>query len=91
MTVFVEFTKSFDKRAWQLCKKNPQLKTVLIKQFSVFRNNPYYPSLRLHKLRGDRSEQFAIWIMGDLRALSIKSKTQKNTYIFFDLVSHDEY
>ena len=30
-------------------------------------------------------------IKEDLRALSIKSRTHKDTYVFFDLVTHDEY
>ena len=91
MGMNIEFTISFKKKTQQLARKNPQLKTTLKKQFNQFKINPLHPSLRLHKLRGTRSEQYAIWIKGDLRALSIKSKNQKDTYIFFDLVSHYEY
>jgi mRNA-degrading endonuclease YafQ of YafQ-DinJ toxin-antitoxin module len=91
MNITVEFTDSFKKKTQLLGKKNTQLKTALKKQFNLFKHDPYYPSLRLHKLKGKRSEQFAIWITPDIRALSIKSTTQKDTYIFFDLVTHDEY
>lgn len=87
----IEFTDSFKKKTQQLGRKNPQFKTVLKKQLSLFKLNPFHPSLRLHKLKGSRSEQYAMWIKGDLRALSIKSRTHKDTYIFFDLVTHDEY
>jgi len=87
----IEFTDSFKKRIKKLSQKNPDLKAALIKQLELFKDNPLHPSLHLHRLKGTRSEQLAIWIKGDLRALSIKSKTVKDTYIFFDLITHDEY
>ena len=87
----VEFTDEFKKKTQQLIRKNPQLKSSFKKQFILFKINPFHPSLRLHKLKGSRSEQYVIWIKGDLRALSIKPKTDTETYIFFDLVTHGEY
>lgn len=81
-------TQSFQKKAQKLCKKDPQLRQALIKQFSLFQKDHIYPSLRLHKLKGKRSEQYSIWIIGDLRALGIKSE---DGYVFFDLVNHDQY
>jgi len=79
----IEFTDAFKKKVQQVNRKTPQLKSSLKKQFNLFRSNPHHPSLRLHKLKGTRSEQYAIWIKGDLRALSIKSTTNSDTYIFF--------
>lgn len=87
----IELTDSFKKKIKKLTQKDPGLKTALIKQLQLFKNNPHHPSLRLHKLKGTRSEQVAIWIKGDLRALGIKSRTIKDTYVFFDLITHDEY
>lgn len=87
----IEFTDEFKKKTQQVVRKNPPLKHFLKKQLTLFKTNPFHPSLRLHKLKGSRSEQYAIWIKGDLRALSIKSKTHNDTYIFFDLVTHDRY
>lgn len=87
----IEFTNSFKKKAQKLIKKDSGLIPILKKQFNLFRFNPRHPSLHLHKLEGKRSEQYATRIKEDLRALSIKSKHKKNTYIFFDLVTHREY
>ncbi|MBU0578772.1 plasmid stabilization protein [Patescibacteria group bacterium] len=81
-------TDSFLKQAKKFCKKDPQFKSSLAKQFAIFQENHQHPSLKLHKLKGKRSEQYAIWIKGDLRALSIKNDEM---YIFFDLVTHDQY
>jgi mRNA-degrading endonuclease YafQ of YafQ-DinJ toxin-antitoxin module len=81
-------TDAFQKKAKKLCKKDPKLREELAKQFSLFQQNHRHPSLKLHKLKGKRSEQYAIWVVGDLRALSIK---QGEEYVFFDLVKHDQY
>jgi mRNA-degrading endonuclease YafQ of YafQ-DinJ toxin-antitoxin module len=83
-----ELTDSFKKKSQKLDLKNPRLRSALIKQFHLFSQNPRHPSLKLHKLQGERSTQFAIWIISDLRALAIKSGEK---YIFFDLITHDEY
>lgn len=82
------FTASFKKKAQKLTQSNFELRQRLKKQFNLFQQNPYHLGLRLHKLKGKRSEQYAIWILGDLRALAIKDG---ETYTFFDLVTHDEY
>jgi mRNA-degrading endonuclease YafQ of YafQ-DinJ toxin-antitoxin module len=87
----IEFTDSFKRKAQKLSKRDPSLVLALKKQFNLFISNPYHPSIRLHKLQGKRSEQYAIYIKEDLRALSIKSRQMNSTYIFFDLVSHNEY
>ncbi len=82
------FTDEFEKRVAKLVRKNPQLRESLKKQFAMFANNPSHLGLKLHKLKGKRSEQYAIWIAGDLRAIAVK---HRGSYIFFDLVTHDEY
>lgn len=76
-------TQGFQKKAQKLCKKDVQLRHALAKQFLLFQENHQHPSLRLHKLKGKRSEQHAIWIIGDLRALGIKNNEE---YVFFDLL-----
>ena len=84
----LEFTGSFRKKAKKLCHKDRQLRVALIKQFSIFQENFNHPSLKLHKLQGKRSQQYAIWIHGNVRALGIKNKDE---FIFFDLARHDQY
>lgn len=81
-------TNSFQKKARKLCKKDLKFKLELAKQFTIFQKNHRHPSLQLHKLKGKRSKQYAIWIKDDVRALSIKDG---DVYIFFDLVIHNQY
>jgi len=84
----IYFSKIYKKKLGKLIKKNPGLKKDLIKQLSLFAKNSKHPSLKLHKLKGQRSVQFSIWIKGDLRALYIKDKQD---IIFVDILNHDEY
>ncbi len=84
----LHFTSGFIKKLTKLTRKNIQLKKRFKKQLTIFQQNPRHLGLRLHKLQGTRSEQYAIWIEDDLRALVIKDG---DAYIFFDLVTHDEY
>ena len=81
-------TTAFQKRAKKLCQKDPLLRVALMKQFALFQTNDRHPSLRLHKLKGKRSTQCAIWIKDDLRAIAIRSGDH---YIFYDLITHDDY
>ena len=84
-----KLTASFKRKSKKLIKKDPGLRKIFAKQFRLFNSNPEHPSLKLHKLKGKRSEQYAMWLKGDLRAISIRNK--KRVYLFFDLISHDEY
>ena len=84
----VYFTPKFIRRSKSLTKKNKHLKGILEKQITLFKLNSTHPSLKLHRLKGKRSKQLAVWVKGDLRALCVK---EKNDYVFFDLVSHNEY
>ena len=84
----VAFTDGFKKQISKLCHNNPLLRKRLAKQFQIFSIGEYDPSIKLHKLKGKRSTQYAIWIEGNLRAIAIKDG---DTYIFFELATHDKY
>lgn len=84
----ISFTEVFKKKVVKLKCKNHLLDKAFRKQFRKFKENPYHAGLRLHRLKGERSSQYAIRIEGDLRALAIK---EGDTFIFFDLIKHDQY
>lgn len=83
-----QLTESFQKKAQKMIRKNPLLRKHFQKQFSLFQQNPPHPSLKFHKLQGKRSTQYAMWVVGDLRAICRK---EKDIFVFFELVTHDEY
>ena len=83
-----ELTATFKKKAKKLFRKDPQLRKHFIKQFKIFEKNHQHPSLKLHKLKGKRSNEYAIWIKGNVRAVAI---SENRVYIFFTIITHDEY
>ncbi|MEK7513306.1 MAG: type II toxin-antitoxin system YafQ family toxin [Patescibacteria group bacterium] len=82
------FTAHFRRAYKQHCKKNPQLKTKIERQINFFRKNILHPSLRVHKLKGKRSDQMAFWIENNLRIAYIKDDSD---FILTDIITHDEY
>lgn len=84
----IYFSPVFDKKLKKIVKNNLILKKNILKQLQLFNRFPYHPSLRTHKLKGQRCDQFAIWLHADLRALYIKDKED---IIFVDLIDHDHY
>lgn len=84
----IYFSTKFVKKVTALTKRNKNLKKSLDKQISLFKTNLNHPSLKLHKLKGKRSDQLAIWIKRDLRALCVK---EGDNYLFVNLITHDEY
>ncbi len=84
----LHYTNHFKRRLRQRFKKKPSLKKKVIAQLNLLLENPGAPSLRLHKLKGKRINQYSIWIEANLRITFIK---EKQTYILTDVLTHDQY
>ena len=84
----IYYSPHFIQRLKKRIKKNPKLKSKIHKQVKLFRSNPIHPSLRLHKLKGKRLDQYSFWIEGDLRIAFVK---KIGDIIFTDILTHDEY
>ncbi|KKT29309.1 MAG: Addiction module toxin, RelE/StbE family [Candidatus Collierbacteria bacterium GW2011_GWC2_44_18] len=78
----------FVKKLKKKTKSNPNLKPKLTKQINLLLQDIHHPSLKVHKLKGSRKEDYSFWIEGDLR---IVFKIIEDTYIFTDLITHDKY
>ncbi|KKQ26100.1 MAG: hypothetical protein US62_C0019G0027 [Candidatus Woesebacteria bacterium GW2011_GWA1_37_8] len=81
----IRITPRFD---INLSKKNPQLKIKIKKQVELLIINLRHPSLKLHKLSGDRASEYSFWIEGNLR---ITFMIVDNIILFTDIITHDEY
>jgi mRNA-degrading endonuclease YafQ of YafQ-DinJ toxin-antitoxin module len=79
---------NFIRRLKKIVKKNSSLAKKFDKQIALFCNNINHPSLKTHKLQGERSEQYAFWIEGDLRIVFIWSGPD---VIFTEILTHDKY
>ncbi len=68
-------------------KTNPKLSKKIQKQLKFFSENPKYPSLKTHKLKGGLSELWSISIEGNIRMIYYLSDKEA---IFFEIGTHDE-
>lgn len=84
----IETTTHFDKNLSKKLKKNPQLKSKIKKQVELLKANLRHPSLKLHKLTGERAEEYSFWIEGNLR---ITFMIIDDVILFTDILTHDEY
>jgi len=84
----IKTTTRFDKSLSKKLKKNPQLTSKLKKQISLLKKNFQHPSLKLHKLQGKRANEYSFWVEKNLR---ITFNIIKNTILFTDIITHDQY
>ncbi len=84
----LRYTSHFKRRLKLIINKKPTLKKKTVLQLNLLLRNPNHPSLRLHKLRGKRINQYSIWLESNLRITFIK---EKQNYILTDILTHDQY
>jgi len=82
-------TDSYRKKAIKFLKKHKDLKEKYIKTLIILQNDPYHPSLRLHKLQGKQREYFSISINMSYRVV-IDFVIENEEIIPIDIGSHDE-
>ena len=81
-------TSHFDRRLAKKINKNHQLKNNVGKQLKLLRENAMHLSLKLHKLKGKRVNEFAITIDSNVK---ITFQIIKNNILLTDIITHDEY
>lgn len=81
-------TPKFNRQLKQSIKKKPSLESKIKRQLSLLLKQSNHPSLRLHKLKGKKVNQYSIWIESNLRITFLK---EKNNYILTNLITHDQY
>lgn len=84
----ISSTSYFDKRLAKRIKGKPQLKKKVSEALKKLQANERHSSLKLHKLKGERAEEYAFWIEGDLRIVFL---IIKNGFLLVDILTHDEY
>lgn len=71
-------------------KKLPRdIKEKAKKRERIFRNNPFHPSLKTHKLAGKEKEAWAFWITFSYRLKFIFLNDKE--VLFLDIGTHDIY
>jgi len=82
------YTNYFKKRLKKRVDKNHVLKQKVGKQLQLLLSDFGHPSLKTHKLKGERANEYAVWIEGDLRVTFIIIADE---ILLTDLITHDEY
>jgi mRNA-degrading endonuclease YafQ of YafQ-DinJ toxin-antitoxin module len=83
------FTKKFEKRAKKFFKKHPELKERYKKTIHLLAHNPFHPSLRLHKLKGDLAQFHSVSL--DMQHRIILDFVVEGEKIYLiDIGTHDE-
>ncbi len=73
------FEKSFD-------KLNVKTQKLFIKKLGIFIDDEYSPSIRTHKLKGKRRNEFAFSITDDIRAIYEKRLDKGREILIFTFV-----
>ena len=83
-----EATPHFNQRLQKKLKKQPAVKEKISKQLKLLAHNIKHPSLKVHKLKGKRNQEFSLRVEDDLRITFV---IINNTILLTDIITHDEY
>lgn len=84
----IKYSPHFEKRLKKRLIKTPSLKKKIVKQIKLLQQNIRHPSLKTHKLKGKRTEEYSCWVEGDLR---ITFLIIEKTIYLTDIINHDKY
>jgi len=83
------FSENYKKKEIKFLKKHKDLFEKYIKTLNMLRNDPSYPSLRLHKLKGSLKDYYSVSINMSYRIV-IDLIIIDNEIYLLDIGSHDE-
>lgn len=81
-------TKRFEKSLEKLKNQHPELKNQYSKTIRLLEENPFHPSLRLHKLQGNLQDFYSVSINMKYRIL-LDFIIQDDQIILLDIGNHD--
>lgn len=86
--VEIAFSSSFKRAFKKSVAGNANLETRFWERVEIFKNNPFDPKLRTHKLSGKLKDLWSFSIEYDVRV--IFSFAEQDRVIFIDIGSHKE-
>ncbi len=81
-------TGRYEKSLEKFKKQHPELKNQYAKTLFLLEENPFHPSLRLHKLQGNLQEFYSVSINMKYRIL-LDFIIQDDQIILLDIGNHD--
>jgi len=85
----IRFAEGYEKKAIKFFKKHKDLYPQYKKTIEILSQNPYHPSLRLHKLQGKLSDFHSISINMKYRIV-LDFIIQDDCIILIDIGSHND-
>ena len=82
-------TDAYKKRVKKFLKKHPDMLKRYAKAIAILEVDPFHPSLRLHKLKGNLHEYYSVSINMEYRVV-IDFLVVNNEIIPIDIGSHDD-
>lgn len=89
MSYRIVITDAYKKRVVKFLKRHPDVFKRYAKTMEILENNPYHPSLRIHKLQGKLGEYYSVSINLEYRVILDFIITDKEI-IPIDIGTHDE-
>jgi addiction module RelE/StbE family toxin len=87
------FENSFRRAAKRTCKNRPQLQAKMLEVLSLLEIDPFTPSLKTHKLKGDLENCWACTVEYDCRIIFRFHRMEEEVeeaIVLIDIGSHDE-
>ncbi|BAS67685.1 addiction module toxin, RelE/StbE family [endosymbiont of Bathymodiolus septemdierum str. Myojin knoll] len=84
----IKFSDNYEKKAIKFLKKHKEIVLQYMKIIDLLENNPYHPSLKLHKLQGKLSKFSSVSINMKYRIV-IDFIIFDDEIILVDIGSHD--
>jgi len=85
----IRFSQKYEKKISMFFMRHSELKSRYIKIIRILQINPSHPSLRLHKLKGKKSEFYSISLDMSYRVI-LDFIIQDKIITLVDIGSHDE-
>ena len=82
-------TDEYKKRLKKFFKRHPDMLKRYVKAITILEIDPFHPSLRLHKLKGNLQEYHSVSINMEYRVV-IEFIVKNNEIIPIDIGSHDD-
>lgn len=86
--MIIKYSPNFEKGLKKRLVRTPSLKKKVGKQIMLLQKDIRHPSLKVHKLKGSREDQYSFWIEGNIRITFV---IFEEAVYLTDIITHDEY
>jgi len=84
---------SFKRAFKRVIRKNPRLEEAIFEVLELLVTDPFTPTLKSHKLKGDLEGLWACWVEYDCRIIYTFQRNpdeDEDTIVLIDIGTHDE-